>query len=166
MKLETIIQGRSGSIEIIIGHGRSKFRYQREDGEFIEGEFSMTPLDAGASSILIGERVYQIRPGAPGEALVNGAPLTVELHDPRALRSRKDSASAHGPAEIAAMMPGKVVRLLVAKGDAVEAGQGVLVVEAMKMQNEMTSPKTGRVAEVRTAAGSTVAAGEVLMVVE
>ncbi len=162
MKLETHIQGRSGTIEI----KDSKFTYRREDGQMVEGEFSIAPLEADANSILIGERVYQVRPGVPGEVLVNGSSIQVELRDPRALRSRKGSAAAHGRAEIAAPMPGKVVRLLVAKGDTVEAGQGLLVVEAMKMQNEVTSPKTGRVAELRTAAGSAVAAGEVLMVVE
>jgi biotin carboxyl carrier protein len=59
-----------------------------------------------------------------------------------------------------------VVRLLVQAGDVVEAGQGLVVVEAMKMQNEMKSPKAGRVAEVWVRAEATVAAGEVLMVIE
>ena len=63
-------------------------------------------------------------------------------------------------------MPGKVVRVLVQPGDAVEAGQGLVVVEAMKMQNEMKSPKAGRVAEVRTRADAAVVAGEALIVVE
>jgi biotin carboxyl carrier protein len=63
-------------------------------------------------------------------------------------------------------MPGKIVRVLVSPGENVEEGQGLVVVEAMKMQNEMKSPKTGRVAEVRTSAESTVAAGDVLVVIE
>lgn len=162
MKLATQIQGRAGSIEV----NGSKFRYQREDGQLLEGEFSIAPLDAGAYSILMEGRVYQIRPGPAGEVSVNGSVIPVEVSDPRALSSRRSSAAAHGRAEITALMPGKVIRLLAAQGDRVEAGQGLLVVEAMKMQNEVTSPKTGRVAEVRIAAGSTVAAGEVLMVVE
>lgn len=64
------------------------------------------------------------------------------------------------------MMPGKVVRVLVAEGDMVEAGQGLVVVEAMKMQNEMKSPKAGRVIEVKAKPDSTVAAGQVLLVIE
>ncbi len=56
--------------------------------------------------------------------------------------------------------------MLVAEGDAVEAGQGLIVVEAMKMQNEMKSPKAGRVVEVKAKPDATVAAGEVLMVIE
>lgn len=162
MKLETLIHGRAGAIEI----NGSSFRYRPEDGQTIEGEFSLEPLDEGTCSILIDGRVYRVSGGAPGECIVNGSPIPIELFDPRAPGSRKSSAAAHGRAEIAARMPGKIVSLLVSRGDAVEAGQGLLVVEAMKMQNEVTSPKTGRVVEMRATAGATVAAGEVLMVVE
>jgi len=63
-------------------------------------------------------------------------------------------------------MPGKVVRVLVEAGQQVEVGQGVVVVEAMKMQNEMKSPKAGTVAEIRAEAGATVNAGDVLAVIE
>ena len=63
-------------------------------------------------------------------------------------------------------MPGKVVRLLVAVGDQVTPGQGLIVVEAMKMQNEMKSPKTGTVVEIKTKDGATVSAGEILIVIE
>jgi biotin carboxyl carrier protein len=71
-----------------------------------------------------------------------------------------------GRQEVAAPMPGKIVRVLVNPGENVEEGQGLVVVEAMKMQNEMKSPKAGRVAEVRTSAEATVAAGDVLVVIE
>jgi biotin carboxyl carrier protein len=162
LKLETLIHGRAGVLEI----DGSKFRYQREDGHFVDGEFSLQPLDPSACSVLIGGNVYRVSPGAPGESIVNGLPIPVELFDPRALRSRKTAASAHGRVEIAALMPGKVVQLLVSPGDSVEAGQDLLVVEAMKMQNQVKSPKTGRVVEVRAQPGSAVAAGEVLMVIE
>jgi biotin carboxyl carrier protein len=63
-------------------------------------------------------------------------------------------------------MPGKVVRVLVAQGDLVEAGQGIAVVEAMKMQNELKAPRGGRIASLSTHEGATVAAGEVLAVIE
>ncbi len=162
MKLETSIQGRAGKLDI----NGENFRYQREDGSVVQGVFSREPLADGAFSILIDGRSYCVAPGAPGEYFVNGAPIAVEVLDPRALRSRGGGASKSGQAAIAAQMPGKVVRLLASAGDQVEAGQGVVVVEAMKMQNEMKSPKTGRVVEVRTKPGAAVAAGEVLMVVE
>jgi biotin carboxyl carrier protein len=148
------------------GAAVESFRYQREDGRLVEGEFSIEALDAGAWSILIEGRAYRVEQGAPGELMVNGAPLAVELFDPRESRQRRGSAASHGRLNITAPMPGKVVRLLVSAGDAVEQGGGLVVVEAMKMQNEMKSPKTGRVVEVRTKPDSAVAAGEVLMVVE
>ena len=63
-------------------------------------------------------------------------------------------------------MPGRVVRVLVAPGDAVEARQAVVVVEAMKMENELRSPRAGRVKEVAVLAGSSVEAGRVLVVID
>jgi len=63
-------------------------------------------------------------------------------------------------------MPGKVVRVLVAPGDSVEAGQGIAVVEAMKMQNEMKAARAGKVLSVPAKEGATVAAGEVLATIE
>jgi biotin carboxyl carrier protein len=63
-------------------------------------------------------------------------------------------------------MPGKVVRVLVSAGDEVAANQGVLIVEAMKMQNEVLSPKAGKVADIRVTEGQTVNAGETLAVIE
>jgi biotin carboxyl carrier protein len=97
---------------------------------------------------------------------VNGRTLAVEVFDPRELRSRKDAGTGTGRLEIAALMPGKIVRLLVARGDTIEAGQGLVVVEAMKMQNEMKSPRSGRIAEIKTKVDATVKAGEVLLVIE
>ena len=63
-------------------------------------------------------------------------------------------------------MPGKVVRVLVAQGDQVEAGQGLVIVEAMKMQNELKAPRAGKVVAVAAAAGATVNAGEILATIE
>jgi biotin carboxyl carrier protein len=162
MKLDTLIAGRAGKIEI----QGSRFRYQREDGKVFEGEFSMAMLDGGAASVLTGGRSYRVIPGAPGGLVVNGKPLTVEVFDARSLRARKGGGTTQGPKPIAAAMPGKVIRVLVAQGDTVEVGQGLVVVEAMKMQNEMKSPKAGRVVEIRTHANAAVVAGEILLVVD
>jgi biotin carboxyl carrier protein len=162
MKYETVIAGRAGSLEV----DGSTFRYRREDGAAVEGSFSIQPLDAGRVSVVIDGRSYRVSRGAAGEMTVNGTPLAVEVYDPRSLRGRAGGGASHGRQNICAPMPGKIVRVLVAAGDAVEAGQGLVVVEAMKMQNEMKSPKTGRVVEVRTKADAAVSPGEVLMVVE
>jgi biotin carboxyl carrier protein len=91
----------------------------------------------------------------------------IKLIDPKRLRSAGAGAEhADGIAEIRTAMPGKVVRILLQAGAEVEAGGGVLVVEAMKMQNELKSPKAGTVKEIRVEEGSAVAAGDVLATVE
>ena len=91
----------------------------------------------------------------------------VELHDPRSLRSRKGAAlDEKGPRKVVAPMPGRIVRLLVAEQAEVAVGQGIVVVEAMKMQNEIKSPKKGIVKKIVTTAGATVNAGDVLAIVE
>jgi len=94
--------------------------------------------------------------------VIDGYRFEMEVRDPRRW-SRKDAArGADGLETVAAPMPGKIVRVLVAPGDEVEAGQGLLVVEAMKMQNEMKASRAGRILSVTVKAGATVAAGEVL----
>ena len=90
----------------------------------------------------------------------------MEVFDPRNLRAGGQASAQPGRQRISSPMPGKVVRVLVVPGDAVEAGQGLVVVEAMKMQNEMKSPQAGHVVEVHTQADATVAAGDILIVVE
>jgi len=169
LKLEVSIDSRVARLEVIVDPESSRFRYEREGGEAIEREFSVTPLTPGSYSILIDGRSYTAfaaAGGNAGEIVVNGRTFAVEVFDPREMRARKGAGAGEGRQKIAAMMPGKVVRVLVAQGDEVEAGQGLIVVEAMKMQNEMKSPKAGRVLEVKTKADATVAAGEVLMVIE
>jgi biotin carboxyl carrier protein len=79
---------------------------------------------------------------------------------------RGAQAAAHGVQRILAPMPGKVLRVLVEPGDEVEVRQPLVVVEAMKMENELTSPKTGRVKEVAVTEGMSVEAGRLLVVVE
>ena len=93
--------------------------------------------------------------------------FSANIVDPRAWRGRKHGAvEVEGRQEILAPMPGKVVRVLTTVGDAVEAGQGLLVVEAMKMQNEIRSPKSGKVERMLVKEGQNVVAGEVLALVE
>ena len=92
---------------------------------------------------------------------------TIKLIDPKRLRAAQSAgAQTDGAAQVVAPMPGKVVRVLVEQGQVVEAGQGLVVVEAMKMQNEMKSPRAGKVVELQATAGATVNAGDVLAVIE
>ena len=100
-------------------------------------------------------------------AIVNGHRIPFTVADPRSLRSRRGAgAGSDGPRAVKAPMPGRVVRVLVAVGDEVAAQQGLVVIEAMKMQNELKSPKAGRVARVGAQVGETVQSGDVLVVVE
>ena len=91
----------------------------------------------------------------------------VDLRDPRSLRSRHQAVGDEkGPRKLLAPMPGRIVRLLVTENSEVEAGQGVVVVEAMKMQNEIKSPKKGIVKRILAIAGAAVNPGDVLAIVE
>jgi biotin carboxyl carrier protein len=91
----------------------------------------------------------------------------VVVSDPRSLRSqRKRPGAGNGALQIKASMPGRVARVLVMPGEAVAAHQGVVVIEAMKMQNELKAARDGRITEVRVAAGDKVASGQVLAVLE
>jgi biotin carboxyl carrier protein len=88
------------------------------------------------------------------------------VRDPREWkRSGGGAAEAEGRAQIMAPMPGKVIRLLVSAGDAVEAGQGIVVVEAMKMQNEIRTRKSGKVEKLAVAEGQTVNAGDLVAII-
>ena len=148
-------------------------------------------LEDGRVSAKIGDRVYSldVREVEPDSYLflhdtnvhecrvnamkgvfdvqLHGRSYAVTIVDPKRLRSGQDSdRHHHGAAEIVAQMPGKVVRVLTENGATVEKGTGVLVVEAMKMQNEMKSPRDGVVVSINVKPGDTVNAGDVLAVVE
>jgi biotin carboxyl carrier protein len=128
--------------------------------------------EPGAYLFVLEGRVYECRvetADARGAARVRvgGREFEVSLFDPRRLRAAgARGAQSQGRAVVVASMPGKIVRVLVEEGEAVEAGAGLVVVEAMKMQNELKSPKGGTVVELRARAGATVNAGDVLVVVE
>ena len=96
---------------------------------------------------------------------IGGVRLAIEVEDPRKWNPAGPSRKAHGPEAIKAPMPGKVVRVLVAVGDDVAAGQGLVVLEAMKMQNEMKAPRAGRVASVAVKEHEAVNAGSVLLTI-
>jgi biotin carboxyl carrier protein len=105
---------------------------------------------------------------APGEWLLQlpHVDLTAVVDRRRRERGRAGAAAAAGEQRVNAPMPGRVVRILVKPGDQVALRQGLIVVEAMKMENELTSPKAGRVKEVAVTEGTSVEAGRLLIVVE
>ncbi len=138
------------------------------DGKEVQIDAVLTGRDV--LSLLIGGRSYEIKRERGTQDVhywVGSARYAVEIHDPRSLRGRKASGSEdHGSRKLIAPMPGKVVRVLAQEKSEVEAGQGVIVVEAMKMQNELKSPKKGVVQKVLAAEGAAVNAGDVLAIVE
>ncbi len=166
MRFNLEIEGRSPKVDIDPADVPGQWRI-RVDGEPVEADAHL--LRPGVLSLLIAGQSYRVVLDAdPAEpALHLGAQrIPYRIDDPRSARSRRRHARTDGPVALKASMPGRVVRLLVEKGAAVTANQGVLVVEAMKMQNEIKSPREGRVAELRVAAGDTVAAGDVLAIIE
>jgi|RhiMetdeSRZDD1v2_1073273.scaffolds.fasta_scaffold07083_9 biotin carboxyl carrier protein len=131
------------------------------------GSFGLSLLFDGADR---SSREVQVSPaGAPGEMLVgiDGKSVTVVLNGRRTGHATAEGgAHARGEQTVVAPMPGRVVRLLVTGGDEVIARQPIVVVEAMKMENELRSPKAGRVKEIVVKAGESVEAGRVLAVIE
>jgi biotin carboxyl carrier protein len=128
------------------------------------------PVRRDVLSLRIAGRVYEVR----REATVTGTQLwvghtryAVELRDPRSLRGRKRNAEDDkNPRKLIAPMPGKVIRVLLQERAEVQPGQGILVMEAMKMQNEIKSPRKGTIQKILAAEGANVNAGDVLAIVE
>ncbi len=162
-----------------IGETKHEVEINELDGKtvaVIDGERHEVEVSSPEPNIFLIKRegkVYEafVSPvnGAIGSTIVSvkGRDIEVRLTDPKKLRGAgKHGASEAGTAEIKTAMPGKVVRILLEIGASVEKGDGVLVVEAMKMQNELKSPKSGVVKEIRVAEGDTVAASDVLATVE
>jgi biotin carboxyl carrier protein len=138
------------------------------DGQAIHVDAILARRDV--LSLVIDGKSYEVKREQGREDLhlwVRNARYGVKLRDPRSLRSRRATAGeAAGPRKLIAPMPGKVVRILVEEGASVEAGQGVLVVEAMKMQNELKTPKSGVVQKITAKEGATVNGGDVLAIIE
>lgn len=133
-----------------------------------------TAIDDGTLSLLLGERsvtVHLARESSENGASqwlldLNGREIIADVRDRRRLRRGHHGVEQEGRIRLTAPMAGKVVKLLAAPGDTVEAGQGILVLEAMKMQNEVRSPKNGRLLSVAVSDNSTVATGQLLAEVE
>lgn len=162
--------------EIIVGGKPHRLEFERAaagwecrlDGQPVHLDAVITRPDV--LSLLVDGHSYEIKREQTVTDLhmwVGSKRFAVELRDPRSLRSRKNAAGDEkGPKKILAPMPGRVVRLLVAENSEVEAGQGIVVVEAMKMQNEIKSPKKGVVKKLSAIPGAAVNPGDVLAIVE
>ena len=165
MKFYTVLNGRPGRIEILAPAPECRFRI---DGE-PEVAAHVEQPEPGVYSVLMDGRSYEARVEETPNGLVvviDGFRFETEIADPRRWVPASAGRAGTGVQSVAAPMPGKVVRVLVAPGDNVTAGQGIAVVEAMKMQNEMKATRPGRVLTVTAREGATVAAGDVLATIE
>lgn len=168
MKLKAQLSGNEHEISLDFDNGIAfaevdARRYEIEIRELADGQYLL----------IDGSRIYRCRvetkrDGRNSFAVVlRGRSYDINMIDPKRLRSSQTTEShGHGAAEIISTMPGKIVRVLVEAGTQVEAGAGIVIVEAMKMQNEMKAPKAGVVVSINAETGATVNAGDVLAVIE
>jgi biotin carboxyl carrier protein len=176
MTFEIEVDGRSRVVSIeragTAGDGALRLRVS------VEGESSLVDVQRSGGfgwSIVFPDAAdrsmtVHVAPGpTPGELLayLGGRIAAVAVNASRTGRGAADAgAGAHGEQKVVAPMPGRVVRILVARGDAVEPRQPIIVVEAMKMENELRSPKAGRVKEITVDSGASVEAGRVLVIID
>jgi biotin carboxyl carrier protein len=161
MKLFVKIDGAGGQVEILAAAPDCRFRVDKGP----ERRANVEVPEPGVYSVLMDGRSYEARVEQGANALVvviDGRRFEIEVRDPRRFSRKGAGAGADGVQSVIAPMPGKIVRVLVAVGDQVAAGQGLLVVEAMKMQNEMKAPRAGAVLSLAAKEGLTVTAGEAL----
>ena len=169
MTYEVLINGQVYSLDLAPGARTGEWVCNvREGNTQHEYRFDAAASGSNVLSLLFDGKSFAFeRDPSTGALTLAGRRYEVEVRDPRSLRSRRAAASNEaGPRQLTAPMPGKVVRILAAAGSSVEAGQGVLVVEAMKMQNELKSPKAGKVQKILVTEGAAVNAGDALAIVE
>jgi biotin carboxyl carrier protein len=164
MTYDVSIDGNSYRLELDRAEGRWLCRL---DGREVEVDAVLARPDV--LSLRIGNKAYEVKCERVASDLhlwVGSARFAAEVRDPRSLRGRVRAVDDHGPRKLTAPMPGKIVRVLVSEGAEVDAGAGVLVVEAMKMQNEIKSPKKGTIQKILVSEAAAVNAGDVLAIVE
>jgi biotin carboxyl carrier protein len=168
VKLKAQLSGKDHEVSLHLENNRASVEVDER-----KYEIEVRQLAYGEYLIIADSSVYKCRVGKKRdsrtafEVVVRGKSYDVTLIDPKRLRSAQTSgAHDQGAAQIVSPMPGKIVRVLVETGTQVEAGAGIVVVEAMKMQNEMKAPKAGVVTSINTEVGTTVNAGDVLAVIE
>lgn len=148
--------------------GKSVYRVSVDGNEFlVDGK----KTGRTNYSLIVDHRSFEIEVDSSDDeyrVLVDGRNYRIHLVDERRLRVGGSQAGLElqGRQNITVPMPGKVIAVLVAEGDAVERGQGLAIVEAMKMENEVRSPITGVVKEIKAKPGDTVEGGAVLLIVE
>jgi len=162
MKLNAELNGEKHEIEI---KREGEMVFARVDDRQYELEAS--EVEADVYLFKYNNQIFQIYAAPNGIVNLGNHQLEISITDPKRLRgSSAAAANAEGISEIKTAMPGKLVRILVEEGTEIKQGEGVLIVEAMKMQNEMKAPKDGIVKEIRFSEGATVNAGDIMAIIE
>lgn len=161
MKLHFTINKKIAPAEFISHENTTKLQLGSHS---VEAQYSEP--ESGLFTILIAGKVFNCVI-EKNEISVNGKRIAVNIQDPKRLSHNAGAmGQTGGRIELTSPMPGKVVRVILNEGDDVGEEQSILVVEAMKMQNEIQSPKIGKISSIKVTEGQTVNAGEVLAVVE
>jgi len=162
---EVIIQGKTRHVELLRAGSGWELKL---DGKAFPADIGFP--QPGVLSILVDGKSYEVKQqitSVETSIVIGQERFSAVVRDPRSLASRRRAADdGHGVRKITAPMPGKVVRIAAPAGTEVESGQAVLVIEAMKMQNELKSPKKGTVKKIIVSEGEAVEAGQVLAEVE
>jgi biotin carboxyl carrier protein len=171
MTVHLLVNGKPCRVRVVKGvDGKDAYEFALEGSEWQPVELSAAAVLPGTMSLVLADGtslLAQLDKTPQATAVVtDGRRYEFAAHDPRSLSVRRSQLDGDsGPVTLKSPMPGRIVRILRAAGSAVEAKQGVLMVEAMKMQNELKSPKTGVVESVLVAEGDTVTAGQALAVI-
>jgi biotin carboxyl carrier protein len=148
--------------------GKSVYRVSVDGNEFmVDGK----KTGHTNFSLIVDNRSFEIEVDHKGDeyrVLVDGRNYRVNLMDERRVRTSGglEAGGVQGRQTVSVPMPGKIIAVLVAEGDTVEKGQGLVIVEAMKMENEVRSPIAGAVREIKVKHGDTVEGGATLLIVE
>ena len=162
MIYDVAVDGKPHRLELQSVEGSMRFRLDKRDFS-VQAEH----INPETLSILVDGKSFEVRREPNGRIFLNGRRYEVSVDDPRSWRGRKRTGTGtEGPQRLTASMPGKIVRVLASEGEKIQAGQGIAVVEAMKMQNEVKSPKEGVLKKLLVRPGTNVTAGDVLAIVE
>ena len=162
MRYSVSIGGKLFKVEVSVNENILQCRL---NGREIPIDF--VALNNGSSSLLINGQSFEIRRQSDNEIFIGAHKYEVIIEDPRSWQGRKRRESSQaGLLRLTVSMPGKIVRILAHEGDEIQAGQGIIVLEAMKMQNEIKSPRQGKLQRVMVREGGNVNPGEVLAIVE
>ena len=171
-RIDVVAGGRVHTVHVEPGDGPTRVRVRIDDGEavLIDAAVVGSPNAATTWSLrdvatgVVSTAAVTLGSSGDGEAVVAGHAVPVALAN-RRRRSRAMLGAGNGDQRVVAPMPGKVVRVLVKGGDPVAAKQPVIVVEAMKMENELTVTRAGTVSKIEVTEGTSVEAGRLLIIV-